>query len=53
MEIIKVRGIIMEISKNLEKNIENIKQSYGNSDDLVTRNINIKRKKNKEIANNT
>lgn len=35
----------MEISKNLEKNIENIKQSYGNSDDLVTRNINIKRKK--------
>lgn len=35
----------MEISKKIEKNIENIKNEYGNSGDLVTRTINIKKKK--------
>lgn len=35
----------MEISKDINKNIENIKNIYGNSGDLVNRIINIKRKK--------
>lgn len=35
----------MEISKNLEKNVKTIQDSYGNSGDLVTRTINIKNKK--------
>lgn len=35
----------MEISKDIKKNLENIKKVYGNSGDLVDRIINIKRKK--------
>lgn len=35
----------MEISKDLNKNIKKIQESYGNSGDLVTRTINIKNKK--------
>lgn len=35
----------MKISKNIEENIKNIKNSYGNTNDLVTRTIDIKKKK--------
>lgn len=34
----------MEISKNIKKNIENIKKAYGNSGDIIDRTINIKKK---------